>query len=120
MHVVLLMYVDDFILIGPTDELIDEAILTMQDNADVEDKGDLCQYVRVLAKRIDEFTIVLRQPHLIEAIIIDLQLDDNSKPASTPMLCSVVLCADLDGEPHDIHFNYSSVVGKLNYLSKST
>ena len=55
-----------------TDELIDEAILTMQDNADVEDKGDLCQYVGVLAERIDEFTTVLRQPHLIEAIIIDL------------------------------------------------
>ena len=84
MHVMLLMYVDDFILIGPTNELIDEAILTMQDNADVEDKRDVCQYVGVLAERIDEFTIVLRQPHLIEAIIIDLAFRVPAHQATEP------------------------------------
>ena len=32
----------------------------------------------------------------------------------------MILHADLDGEPHDRHFDYRSVIGKLNYLEKST
>ena len=113
------MYVDDFLLIGPNDEAIDDAIEMMQDNADVEDKGDLCQYVGVHVEQLDDGTIILSQPHLIESILTDLRLLDGAKPASTPMLCSVILHADLDGEPFDNHFDYQSVMGKLNYLYQS-
>ena len=35
------------------------------------------------------------------------------------MLLSVMLHTDLDGEPHDNHIDYPSVVAKMNYLSKS-
>ena len=75
--VILLMYVDDFILIGPSDEAIDDAIEMMQDYADIEDKGDLCHYVGVHVEQLDDGTITLSQPNLIESIITDLHLIGN-------------------------------------------
>lgn len=65
-------------------------------------------------------TITLSQPHLIESILGDLHLPDKLKTASTPALLPVLLHADLEGEPHDNHFDMRSVIGKLNYVKKCT
>ena len=45
--VILLMYVDDFIIGGLSDEIIDAAVQIIGDNANVEDKGNINDYVSV-------------------------------------------------------------------------
>ena len=82
----------------------------MQDNTYVEYKGGLCHYVGVHVKQLIDGTIILSQPNLIESIFTDLCLQSGAKLAYMPMLCSVILYADLDGEPFDYHFDYQSVV----------
>ena len=66
---------------------------------------------------------------LLNALINTLSCRGNlisSKPSSLTYdlmivrLSSVVLWADPEGELHDDHFDYQSVVGKMNYWSKST
>ena len=94
-------------------------IQLLQDNVDVEDQGDLCDYLGVHVTPIPG-GLRLSQPHLIESILHDLGLTFKSKPLSTPMLSSRILHADLDGDNHDNSFNYRAVLGKLNYLEKST
>ena len=119
--VVLLMYVDDFIIAGPSDDDIDEAIEMIQDNTDVEDKGEVNDYVGIHIDKLEDESINLTQPRLIQSILEELHLvPGESKASPVPALTSVVLHADLEGEPFDNHFNYRSVVGKLYYLTKST
>ena len=117
---ILLIYVDDVIIAAPTDEKLDEIIELIKDNVDVEDQGDICDYVGVNFIQHDDGSFELQQPHLIRSVLKDLRLDAESKPATTPALSSVILHADLDGEDHDGHFDYRSVIGKLNYLEKSS
>jgi len=63
----------------------------------------------------------LTQPHLIASILQDLHLNQcNTKSKPVPALTTHLLTSD-DGEvAFDNSFNYRSVIGKLNYLEKST
>ena len=92
----------------------------MQDNVDLEFMGDIADYVGVNVKCLPNGKLELTQPQLIKSMLEDLRLTDESKQADTPSLSTVLLHADLNGEAHDDHFDYRSVIGKLNYLEKST
>ncbi len=63
----------------------------------------------------------MTQPQLIESILKNLKLDgSNAKARSTPTLKTRVLHKDEKGAPFDESFHSRSVIGKLNYLEKST
>ena len=70
--------------------------------------------------------MLLAQPHLIDSILIDLGLLDKdgkthgAKTKDTPALSTKILGPDFDGDPFDQPWDYRSVVGKLNFLEKST
>jgi hypothetical protein len=65
--------------------------------------------------------IFLTQPHLIDSIIHDLGLDrTGTKGRTTPALSTEILDKDEQGEPFNDAFHYRGVVGKLNFLEKST
>ena len=105
---------------APSDQAIDEAVKLIGDNADIEDKGEVTDYVGVHIERQEDGTIALTQPQLIQSILKELHLDPKeSKPVPTPALSSTVVHADLEGEPHDGHFNYRTVLGKLYYLTQN-
>jgi len=66
-------------------------------------------------------TIKLSQPHIIDGILSDLgmaPITTKSKP--TPAVTLVKLNRDLDGDPFNENWSYRSVIGKLNFLKKST
>ena len=117
---VLLLYVDDVIIGGPTDKDLADVIETIKDNVDIEDQGDITDYVGVNVQRHEDGSMELTQPQLIQSILDDLHLNSESKQSSTPSLSTVLLHAALDDDDHDGHFDYRSVIGKLNYLEKST
>ena len=63
----------------------------------------------------------MTQPHLIDQILKDLRLDkENVVTKQTPAPVSTILNRNPNSESFDGHFNYRSVVGKLNYLEKLT
>ena len=117
---ILLLFVDDVIINNLTTTGLDEAVDLIKDNADVDDQGEINDYVGVNMTHNDDGSIHMTQPHLIASILKDVRLTKESKPAPTPALSTVILHADLDGEDHDGHFDYRSVIGKLNYVKKST
>ena len=87
----------------------------------MEDQGDLEDYLGVNIERKRDNTFKLSQPHLIQSILNNLNLDkDNVKGCATPALSTKILHTDLEGVPFDNQFNYQRVVGKLNYLKRST
>ena len=63
----------------------------------------------------------LTQPHLIASILQDLHLTQhNTKSRPVPALMTHLLISDDEGAPFDHSFDYRSMIGKLNYLEKST
>jgi hypothetical protein len=63
----------------------------------------------------------MTQPHLIDSILKELRLDQSdSKSKNTPAATSKLLTKHSNSEAFDGHFNYRRVIGKLNYLEKST
>ncbi len=117
---VLMVYVDDTIIVGPTDVEVQEVVDLLDANFDVSDEGDLADYLGVKIVKLDNGTITLTQPHLIDSILKDLHLSENSKTMDVPAFLTVPLDKDSNGKPFDRHFDYRSVIGKLNFLEKST
>src|SRR6056300_997119 len=63
----------------------------------------------------------MTQPHLIKQIIEDLKLSaGNVKTKTTPASSSKLLTKHESSASFDGHFDYRSVIGKLNYLEKGT
>ena len=60
------------------------------------------------------------QPQLIDSIIHDLHLQPGSNSKSTPSVTSTLLHKDTDSPDMHPEFHYRSIIGKLNFLEKST
>ena len=115
-----MVYVDDAIFMGPGKEEIDKCISDMGSIFNLQDEGDISDYLGIKVTHLSDGKIKLAQPHLIESIIQDLNFMENTKPKQTPALATVILQRDLDGAAFDEHWEYRSVIGKLNFLEKST
>jgi hypothetical protein len=125
---IFLCYVDDSVLIDPDAENINKVFAEFKAlKYGVTDEGQIDDYLGVKIERRTDGTIKLSQPHLIDQILDDLNLlhsDETSKyqPKSqdTPANTTTILDRDVDGEPHDQKWSYRSVIGKLNFLEKSS
>ena len=118
---VLLVYVDDTIILGPVKADVDQAIALIKTKFQLGEEGDLCDYLGIKVTKLPDGTITLTQPHLIDAILTDLKLQSTgTKGRETPALSSILLYKDPKGPPFDASFHYRSIIGKLNFLEKST
>ena len=121
--VVLLVYVDDCILMSTMDAAINETIRTLRSskqNFTIEDEGVVSDFLGVKIDCSNDGMITLTQPQLINSIIEDLNMKDNTKPRAIPACSSKLLHKDADGESIEATFHYCSVIGKLNFVEKST
>ena len=120
--VMYVLYTDDSILAGPDEKEIDNVIAKMrQAKLDITIEGTLEDFLGVNIDRKDDGTIHLTQPHLIDSILRDLNLDDEKvKTKTIPACSSRILKKHQDSEPFDKSFNYRSVIGKLNYLERGS
>jgi hypothetical protein len=116
------LYTDDSILAGPDVDEINEIISDMRKaKLDITEEGELEDFLGVNIDRKADGSIHLTQPHLIDQILDDLRLNgDNVTTKKTPASSSRLLSRHSDSAAFDNSFNYRSVIGKLNYLEKST
>ncbi len=128
-NVVFMIYTDDGIFCAPTEAEIDEAydVLVKPAGKDNEfrafkmtNEGDLSDYLGVKVTKLDNGCIKLSQPHLIQSILDDLGFNERTGTKTTPAASTVRLNRDLHGKPMTDDFHYRSVIGKLNFLEKST
>ena len=119
-------YVDDSILIDPDPKNMDKVIQELQDlNYDISDEGKIDDYLGVKIERLPNGSIKMTEPHLIDQILEDLNLHHNGskykpKAVNTPAMHTIRLKCDVDAEPHKENWSYRSVIGKLNFLEKSS
>jgi hypothetical protein len=119
--VLYVLYIDDSLVTSSSERDLDQALSDMkQVGLDLTIEGDLGDFLGVQIDRQQD-TVHLSQPHLIEQILKDVGLDQaNVATKSTPASTSKVLSRHSDSEPFDQHFNYRSVIGKLNHLERCT
>jgi hypothetical protein len=124
----ILVYTDDCILIDTKSKAnIDSLIAELQRDFNVEDEGDLEDYLGVRVTRLKDGSIKLDQPHLIDSILQDLNLtDENGAPRTgvtsreTPALSTRIIGPDKNGAAFEYTWQFRSVIGKLNFLEKLT
>ena len=123
---VFLIYVDDGIFIGPDSAEIDALIKSLRHDPlcrtsfDITDEGQFSDYLGVKVDHFEGGKSRLSQPHLIQQIISDLGFKANTKSESVPAIPNHILNRDYHGKAFDEPWAYRSVVGKLNFLEKST
>ena len=122
-----LVYTDDGIILDPKKENVDQTVRDIRSKFNVEDQGDLADYLGVKVQRHKDGTYEMTQPHLIDSILKDLGLIDENGVArkgvttrGMPSLTTKLIGPDKGGQPFDYDWNYRSVIGKLNFLEKST
>ena len=86
----------------------------------VDDQGDIGDFLGIQVQKLSDGTIQLTQPQLIDSIIKDLHLQSGSNSKKTPAVPTNLLHKDTEGEEMTPEFHYRRVIGKLNFLEKST
>ena len=72
---IVLVYTDDLILLDKdSEDNIDKAVDDLLTIFRIDDGGSIDEYLGVKVQQLDEATILLTQPQLIDSILIDLQL----------------------------------------------
>jgi Reverse transcriptase (RNA-dependent DNA polymerase) len=117
-----ILYTDDSILTGPTDKELDEAVKAMKATGlDLTVEGKIEDFLGVNIDRHEDGTFHMSQPRLIDQILKEMRLNSpNVNVKQTPALVSKILKRGTGTEPFDGHFNYRSIIGKLNFLTSST
>jgi hypothetical protein len=93
---------------------------------EIDVQGDLQDYLGIQIQSKDG-SLHMSQRHLIDSILQDLSLlDKNGAPHSKvttkdlPSMISRKITADTNRPPFTYTWNYHALIGKLNYLEKST
>jgi hypothetical protein len=115
----IVIYTDDTIVTGPDSAQIDQAIADIGTAFKITHQMKVDDFLGVKIER-DEITgtVKFSQPHLINSMLRDLGLKDNSNPRRTPAVINNILHRFIKSQPHSENWDYRSVVGKLNYLEK--
>lgn len=120
-NVMYVLYTDDSILAGPDLSEIERAIEDIKRaKLDITIEGDIQDFLGVHIERKEDGSVELTQPHLIEQILGDLNLQDNTKEKAIPAASSKLLSRHTKSDDYDGSFNYRSIIGKLNYLEKGS
>jgi hypothetical protein len=117
----IIIYTNDTIVTGPDESEIDKVINDIGSKFEITTKDSVDDFlgVRINRENVDG-SVELTQPQLIDAILEDLNLDEKSNPRNLPALASKILHKHETSNDHNKDWHYRSVVGKLNYLEKST
>jgi len=120
-NVMYVLYTDDSILAGPDLDEVNKAIEDIKRaKLNITIEGDIQDFLGVNIDRKPDGSIHLTQPHLIDQIIQDLKMPENTGSRTTPAASSKLLSRHSKSDDFDNSFNYRSVIGKLNYLEKGS
>ena len=120
---IILTYVDDCIIIGPSMDKIDAFVRSMQVGPEkfiLTDEGNIDKFLGIEITHLDDKRFKISQPFLIDRIVAYLNIDSNEYGIGTNSKCTPVgkplLHKDLSGKPRKEKWNYRTAVGMLTYL----
>lgn len=121
-NLIFILYVDDGIIACNDEMEIDEFISDiLKAGLNVSDEGELKEFLGVRITKMENGGLNFTQSHLINSILQDLDMKDNTKSKPTPSTKHSMIREDPERKPFDEEkWKYRSVIGKLNYLEKTS
>ena len=120
---IVLTYVDDCIIVGPSMDNIDSFVKSMKNGPEkfiLTDEGDIDKFLGIEITHLDDKRFKIAQPFLIDRIVSLLNLNQNDFGFETNTKATPVgkplLNKDLAGKPRKESWNYRTTVGMLTYL----
>jgi hypothetical protein len=110
----MIIYTDDTIITGPDVKEIDTAIADIASRFEITSKESVSDFLRVNIDRHDDNTVTLPQPKLIQTILNDLGLQEDSNTLPIPAPSTKNLHVYADSNPHKENWHYRSIIGKLS------
>ena len=124
--VIFFFYVDDGCFLSPNVDSVTKAIEDLKNpeqakhKYDIEDKGDIADYLGINFKRETNGKLKLTQPQLIDQILEEIGITERTRVKPTPAASTKILTRDLHLPKFKHTFNYRRVIGQLNYLEKGS
>jgi hypothetical protein len=116
----IVIYTDDTIITGSNLAKVDATIHKIGELFKITSEDQVNNFIGVNITHTNDGRILLTQPKLIQDILEDLGLNGTTKSKPTPALSSKILQPHLDSPPFNESWHYRSIIGKLNFLEKST
>jgi hypothetical protein len=113
------VYVDDCLLFSKEASVLDALIDSLKNEFILTVEGDIGAFLGIDIKHHSDGRLELVQPGLINKIISECGLQENSHTHDMPSELKI-LQHDLLGPPRELSWNYQSIVGMLTYLSVTT
>jgi len=114
--ILIVVYTDDCIFVGPTKKAIRREIeLLKKEEFDLDEEEDIAGFLGVEISTASDGTKTLTQKGLTERVLKLMGLEDVSGK-STPAEYGTI-GSDKDGEPLDTEWNYSSALDMMMYLA---
>lgn len=114
------IYIDDCLIIVPSDAEVTKVYRDLKTKFEVTNKGPIDEYLGVKVERRNDQSMKLSQPLLTQQILDAMGFNLRTKDRLTPTLSSQILERDMDSKGKLTSWDYCSILGKLNYLEKST
>ena len=119
-----LIYVDDTIICCKDKDKIDNFVTELGSKFKVQEVGDIQDFLGVQVTKSSEGAYILKQPHLIDSILDELGFHKDPqhqpKEKDVPAMTTAILDKDEDGIDFNEKWDYRRIIGKLNFLEKST
>ena len=114
--VIAVNYVDDTLFFSPKAKYIEEVMSKLRDEGglELEKEDDVAGFLGVSIVKQEDDSILMTQSGLAIKIIETLQID--KLPRKFTPAERTPLVKDEEGEPPELRYNYTSVVGMLQYL----
>ena len=120
---IILTYVDDCIIVGPSMENINRFVDSMMNgdkNFVLTDEGDINKFLGIEITQLDDKRFKISQPYLIDRIISFLKIEANDHNVETNAKSTPVgkplLQKNLSGKTRKETRNYCTAVGMMTYL----
>ena len=124
-EMICVIYVDDTIFAGPSQSAIDKEVklLGIKHNSEdrpfeFRDEGEVSAFLGIKITKLNDQEFYLSQPGLITKVLQAAGMSD-CNPNLTPSALDP-LGPDIDGEPMNEKWQYSSIIGMLMYLANNT
>jgi hypothetical protein len=119
--VIMALYTDDVIATAADPKELDKVVALMDDKFNITSQGKVEDFLGVKIDNQENGNIHFTQPQLIDQILEDLGLtQDNVAVKDTPAVSNQTLLRHETSAKFDESWKYRSVIGKMNFLEKST
>ena len=124
--IIFAFYVDDGIFWSKDKTLINKTIGKLTDikevkkSLNIDDQGDIADYLGLNFEKLETDKIKMSQPHLVQQIIDEVGLTSRSYTKTVPAAPTKLLSRDPEQAREQEPFDYRRIIGKLNFLEKSS